>query len=925
MKLIKKGIMLGILCLFCTVLLPTKASALQWNQMRVEITTVIDNIAECPQAQNMTFNYTMMRIWDFYRYGRDNVDIPRGNEWNFNFSHQNTTNVILPGLAGNSYSVALLAFKASSTTNSHISLSSIELTDNVKNYTYTSSGDANPSAEAFNWVEVVDSTKGPVRLTLHFRYNPDIGEIEDTPDPNPSYTKQIDYLGDSVSNPDTTAHGENDYRLYLSLTTEKPQEAEADKDVIFLLDISNSMKESLGSSTRLDEMKKTVNSAIDVLTANSENRISIISFESYVRLLVSNSSNADELKSAVRGMQLPGSSGGGTNYYNGLTQVANVLNGLIDPDRETVVFFLTDGQPTACLPAVQAIGYEMHAPIALLYAAYAAGNLPVVDRFYSVFIGDNEGNASTLQTITQKVPVRIEKYMIQATSAEQLQNTFSRFLSRVDKSLYDVTIEDELSEYVDYQGASKVCKISGDGTKETLVPGIDYSLTYNNATRKVTMKLLKNTTDSSQYVLSFNVRSNDAALAYYDQHQSFPHVGDIDTDYPGNTTSSGQPGFYSNNTATLTYSFSGGQTVTKTYSKPVVQVVEPDAVPMEIEARKILNGKTLEAGMFEFELTKDTESGEVVVATATNDADGKIVFGSAYVSRAGVFTYHLKEKVPDVPEPGMTYDDTVIEVEVTVTRGDNGLVVSSIVYRDPEDPVFVNEYEPQPVQVILEAKKVLEGRTLTDGEFQFKLLTGNNVEIETTGNKADGTVTFAPLKFTSAGTYVYLIRESVPRMADRHITYDLKTVTATIEVTDNNGVLEAAVTYSPENKFVNKFSYAPASATIQLKKVLTGMQLTTGMFEFELKDLSGGGTTKTSNLSNGDILFDKTFNTPGVYQYEVREIKPSTPMKYMTYDDKVITVMVSVTDDGTGDLTSTVTYSEDAVFYNSYKVRGGIW
>jgi hypothetical protein len=52
------------------------------------------------------------------------------------------------------------------------------------------------------------------------------------------------------------------------LDTEAPSEMEKDKDIIFLLDISNSMENPLGSSTRLDKMKETVNGAIDILTQN---------------------------------------------------------------------------------------------------------------------------------------------------------------------------------------------------------------------------------------------------------------------------------------------------------------------------------------------------------------------------------------------------------------------------------------------------------------------------------------------------------------------------------------------------------------------------------------------------------------------------------------------------------------------------------
>jgi hypothetical protein len=77
----------------------------------------------------------------------------------------------------------VLSFQSSGATDSHISLTSIELESNLKTYTYTDNGKANPSIQPFNWAEIIDASKGAVSLTLHFRYNPDISELADGPEP----------------------------------------------------------------------------------------------------------------------------------------------------------------------------------------------------------------------------------------------------------------------------------------------------------------------------------------------------------------------------------------------------------------------------------------------------------------------------------------------------------------------------------------------------------------------------------------------------------------------------------------------------------------------------------------------------------------------------------------------------------------------
>jgi pilin isopeptide linkage protein len=197
--------------------------------------------------------------------------------------------------------------------------------------------------------------------------------------------------------------------------------------------------------------------------------------------------------------------------------------------------------------------------------------------------------------------------------------------------------------------------------------------------------------------------------------------------------------------------------------------------------------------------------------------------------------------------------------------------------------------------------------------------------VETVSNDGSGKIKFSTLTFTKEGTYTYLIRESVPIPADPNITYDLKTITAKVLVTDLGGKLKAEASYWPDQVFNNHFSYQPESAAIELKTVLTGMQLTTGLFEFELKDMVSGEVQKSENRADGIISFFVSYDEPGEHTYQVRELKPSNPVQYMNYDSKEITVTVKVEDDGTGNLVTTVDYPGGKTFYNTYKIRGGIW
>lgn len=231
---------------------------------------------------------------------------------------------------------------------------------------------------------------------------------------------------------------------------------------------------------------------------------------------------------------------------------------------------------------------------------------------------------------------------------------------------------------------------------------------------------------------------------------------------------------------------------TNTYTKPA-----PAADTITIEATKTLVGKELEAGKYEFEL----KEGDKVIGTATNAADGKVVFPSITYTEAGTHTYTVAEKTGN--EENVTYDTTVHTVTVEVTDNGQGKLVSTIT---GNKPAFVNKYtaptppptpnpnpqQPTPATATIQANKVLTGKELKDGQFEFELTYQGNV-VDTAKNKADGSVTFKSQSFTSPGKYEYTITEKAGNEAG--VTYDKAVHKVTVEVAyDTNGNLVATVT-----------------------------------------------------------------------------------------------------------------------------------
>ena len=109
--------------------------------------------------------------------------------------------------------------------------------------------------------------------------------------------------------------------------------------------------------------------------------------------------------------------------------------------------------------------------------------------------------------------------------------------------------------------------------------------------------------------------------------------------------------------------------------------------------------------------------------------------------------------------------------------------------------------------VPLAVKKELTGRTLQADEFEFVLTDQAGQVVETVKNAQDGAVTFAALSFTKAGQYVYTITETNGGQTIDNVTYDGKTITATITVTADpaTGALSHTVDYSNGGVFTNAY------------------------------------------------------------------------------------------------------------------------
>mgnify|MGYP000887468322 CR=1 FL=1 len=344
-------------------------------------------------------------------------------------------------------------------------------------------------------------------------------------------------------------------------------------------------------------------------------------------------------------------------------------------------------------------------------------------------------------------------------------------------------------------------------------------------------------------------------------------------------------------------------TVTGLDNLTFVNVYTPKPTKATINAKKELAGKNLEDNEFTFVVKEGTK----VVGTAKNKADGTVTFEDITYTEAGVHTYTLTEK--EGTEGGVTYDKTPREVKVEVTDNGQGKLVAAVT---GNNPTFTNIYKAAATKATITAKKVLEGKTLEADKYEFELKEGAKV-VGTAKNKADGTITFEDITYTEVGEHEYTVTEKAGTEAG--VTYDSKSYTVKVKVTDNGqGQLEAAVTDNNPT-FTNTYKAAATKATIKAKKVLEGKDLKENQFEFELKEgTKAVGTAK--NKADGSIAFDVEYTKAGEHEYTVTEKAGNEAG--VTYDSKSYTVKVKVTDKG-GQLEAKVTGDGDnVIFTNKY-------
>lgn len=229
-------------------------------------------------------------------------------------------------------------------------------------------------------------------------------------------------------------------------------------------------------------------------------------------------------------------------------------------------------------------------------------------------------------------------------------------------------------------------------------------------------------------------------------------------------------------------------TFTNTYNVP-----EESSSPTDgsLTLNKVLTGRDMAAGEFSFVMTGTNENAQGMSATGTNTAAadgeaGSVTLSAITFQKPGTYEFQISEVNNKLG--GVGYDGATLKAVANVSSdGKGNMEIEWDIYNADgtgiSDYTYNNTYTASPTSVILGGTKVLDGRTLADGEFNFELRDADGNVLQTVANNAEGGIVFDKITYDAEGTYEYAISE-VAGDAEG-ITYDDTTYTAKVVVTDD--------------------------------------------------------------------------------------------------------------------------------------------
>ena len=558
-------------------------------------------------------------------------------------------------------------------------------------------GDADDADNDGNTAEDADDAEHIMRDRFTFNRKTVMRAARNVAVPQPDHTKSITY------------NNGGKYTLNLNVVgkdTRESHETTEKIEVVLVLDTSGSMNYCMDGSQRrcnksnperLTALKEAATSFIDatettndtIQDENSKVRIAIAQFGQTSGVVSSLTSDTAALKSSVSRL----SANGATPADKGMTAAQTALR-QARPGAKKIVIFFADGVPTTqsafstrvANNAVQT-ALAMKSAGTLIYSiGIFEGANPEQQSFdnwendqanqFMHAVSSNYPNATAYDKANWGTGGNLGYYKA-TNSADDLTKIFDDIQKEITTgSAYSgVSIVDELSEYAQVDGVVwnmasmrnfggatyyrvtggvtlNVTNLSSGATPPVLER--DYTLWYSDAGNgKIRVEfagdyeLLHNAT----YTLSYGIVPTDSAYArvnMVDGGINYDATGDAGT----GTTSAGKPGFRSNASAQVCYTFDK-QSACAAYQHPVLQVPSANVVVTKHwEGGMPASGATLRIDFMQggaSKLGKDLSEDDELPTGEWQYTFRGVMAGDYTVTEGNIAGYHAKGNVTSVP------------------------------------------------------------------------------------------------------------------------------------------------------------------------------------------------------------------------------------------------------------------------------------
>ena len=620
-----------------------------------------------------------------------------------------------------------------------------------KNQDENKNGDNESSDDEIN--TDISDTKEPMKSSTLYLDNPSSSFT-------PEHNKKIKYLGDDLYN--LTLDVEGKYS-----STSQPQPV----DILLILDKSDSMNEYIRLSflnwiRKIDSLKNVLINPINGLSTvlsknqNIDVKIAAVAYSGLnddktyndaenVIGWTSLTNNKSAFDTAINGIRADGGTNPQAGFYLGKKYLENSRRNALK-----YVIFLTDGVAGYYYDDkgyTTGTGNGQNTK-AKEKAIAEAKSIEGLQGFYTIAFGDKADNDLCTSLINSSTASK--KIPFAAKDSNGIQKAFDDIAASItETTMTNVTITDTLSKYVELVTPVNDIKIiaTNNETKEKSEVS-DTTITVNGKTITATFAQNSRLEEGYTYSISYDVRVTDEAYKDYISKGGYTATGDANTDARDNNTSSGKAGFYSNDSATVTYTYNN-QNGSATYAKPVVQINTVD-IPVTknwIDA----DGKSLDSvdlDKINLSLTTKLDNKEYTVKeTEVKKSDSWTgTFKTVPMNPAGTFpVYSITDQVEgfivsdsSVTKKDNSYLATITNKKnptLTITKNVTGAFGDKTASFDIE--VFLYDKNNTPIEKI-GTEELKDGKVtvkLKDGESEtFTLPFGTKYKVEETSESSTG-------------------------------------------------------------------------------------------------------------------------------------------------------------------------------------------